>query len=167
MLAFRNQKKWSPQSSSAQELSYVPWAAALHEEHRMQTHNLSKAQDLIDALVAWAVRNEAASPALQAAQLRKQREAYGATGMSWAWSVVSTRACFMDVSKYHEHLSTTAGSYVDTQDTSTLVPWLDLLNHDSTVCVFIDCTNHLVHQRACNVISKECPSALKDLHALL
>lgn len=114
---------------TAQELKCVPWAAALHEEHLLQTDNLSTATDQMNSLLTWALRNEADSPTLRMAQLSSQRGAYSAEGISWAWSVVSTRACFMSVDKYQ-----TKGSRVDTEDTSTLVPWLDLLNHNSAVC---------------------------------
>lgn len=117
-----------------QELKCVPWAAALREEHQTQIHNLSTVTDQINTLLAWATRNEAVSPALQVAQLSRLRDAYGAAGISWAWSVVSTRACFMNVSNYQ-----TNGSHVDTEDTSTLVPWLDLLNHNSAVRIYACC----------------------------
>lgn len=156
---------------TAQELGYVPWAAALHDEHQLQSRNLSAASALINALLKWAICNEETIPALQAAQLRNQQNAYGVVGMSWAWSVVSTRACFMDLSKYQlsdtctrfrcstvstptaadraavaENVEGTAPGHamqqlpaehllasIDTEDTSTLVPWLDLLNHTSAV----------------------------------
>eukprot|EP01043_Picozoa_sp_COSAG02_P015725 COSAG02_NODE_677_length_18591_cov_105.949221_6_plen_545_part_00 len=148
---------------TAQELRCVPWAAALHEEHQRQTHNISIVTDQINTLLAWVTRNEAVSPALRVARLSRYRGAYGAAGISWAWSVVSTRACFMNVSKYQ-----TNGSHVDTEDTSTLVPWLDLLNHNSAVC--ISCCTPAVRFESPNqasLVSTQCGCRFKPLYLML
>ena len=154
------------------ELERVPWAAALHEEARVQKQNLAAAAELVQGLLEWTGRSDAA---VQSVWMWEQRDAYGAAGMSWAWSVVSTRACFMDMSKYqsasnYQPSSAVAASGTEgrataatnnsqrrsgrdddegmmrsskgssaadqnvsdgTEDTSTLVPWLDLLNHNS------------------------------------
>lgn len=65
------------------ELAQLPWAAALHDEARMQQENLAAASRLINGL-------------LDAGYMPgSHRAAFGPEGLSWAWSVISTRACFL------------------------------------------------------------------------
>ena len=144
------------------ELQTVPWAAELIEEKKIQQENLETAELAIKALLTWAERQTND----ESMKITMQRMTTGRDlkrDLMWAWSVVSTRACYMDVEKLRKRrqlssssttrMSSTTKSSTTTSssttsstirmsstmrrldkpgtNTSTLVPWLDLLNHTS------------------------------------
>lgn len=157
-----------------QELAIrVPWAADLSNERSEQVRNLEGAMQQINGLLDWAAHIAAceaaghthanrgnASRAVSAARLPTEESArtaaFGSARLLWAWSVVSTRACFMDVGAYSHQALVSEGSSEGPAnkkgsvsggcsashlrrlmqgaggagDTSTLVPWLDMINHN-------------------------------------
>jgi hypothetical protein len=129
------------------ELAAVPWAPALQAEARTQRQQLAAAQQLITALLDWAAVAARSGLAAVAAAIARQLCVKGS--MSWAWSVISTRTMFMDQAQWSGGLSfggaptgpETGRGLTEkqvrqladgTEDTSTLVPWLDLINHTSS-----------------------------------
>ena len=118
---------------SAAELGRAPWASALHKEAGIQRRRILAVRSQLRALLRWSGSPDAPACPLGASTRDTlcSEEAVG-----WAWSVVSTRACFISANAAPlEHWARSAqnsGDEVeDDEDTSVLIPWLDLLNHSS------------------------------------
>ena len=130
------------------ELATVPWALELHAEAAEQHARLVKVCSIVAELLRWADSDDAQrSPGVAAwhAITGPQRDRdFGRERVLWAWSVISTRACYMrcspplfagSTSSFEQQRPSAVPMVQDSAleaDVSTLVPWLDLLNHVSS-----------------------------------
>ena len=121
------------QQFTLSELDSVPWAAVLCEEAQLQRENVQAAEQTINALFECATKSEEMKIATQRMSLRR---CYLTEDLSWAWSIVSTRACFMDVEAYRrqQQQESTARNNAQhtTQSTSSTATFTSTATHTHT-----------------------------------
>jgi hypothetical protein len=84
------------QQFTMEELETVPWASELIEEAEIQRDQIKAAESAIRVLFEWAEETSDEDTKIALGRMMAGHDDLSES-LAWAWSVVSTRACYMDV----------------------------------------------------------------------